>query len=251
LYGYFGRKQTGLITNNIKNENLINLLSTRIVKTVQPINDEYTSVLSYSNVNDDLLDKLNNEFHTIGSDNFYVQSNVAIAAAVTSYARIAMIPIKIDPNTLYTDTDSAFTTKPMDPTLLGPELGQYKDELKGLVINEAIFLGPKKYGYYIIDAEGNRKDYSVFSGVPRNSLTFEEVKAISNGETITKDIPNRFYKSFNTLDINIKDTKISVKNTNTKVLVDNIYLPPKIQNGYNGYIENLFNKFRSFITIFL
>ena len=150
LYGYFGRKQTGLITTNIKNENLSNLLSTRIVKTISPINDEYTSVLSYSNVNQDLLVKLNNELHIIGSEYSHVMSNVAIAAAVTSYARIVMIPIKLDPNTLYTDTDSAFTTKPMDPALLGPELGQYKDELKGQVINEAYFLGPKKYGYYII-----------------------------------------------------------------------------------------------------
>jgi len=62
---------------------------------------------------------------------------------------------------------AAQTTKPIDPQLLGPELGQYKDELNGQVINEAYFLGPKKYGYYInvIDENGNKKEYSVFSGV--------------------------------------------------------------------------------------
>lgn len=165
LYGYFGRKQTGLITTNIKNDNLINILLTRVVKTITPINDEFSSVLTYSNINNDLLAKLNNQFHNIGSEYHYIMSNVALAAAVTSYARIAMIPIKIDSNTLYTDTDSAFTTKPIDGNLLGPELGQYKDELKGLVINEAYFLGPKKYGYYIIDTDGNKKEYSVFSGL--------------------------------------------------------------------------------------
>jgi hypothetical protein len=48
-----------------------------------------------------------------------------------------------------------------------------KDELKGQLINEAYFCGPKKYGYYIIDPEsGERKDFSVFSGVTRNSFTF-------------------------------------------------------------------------------
>jgi len=112
LYGYFGRKQTGLITTNVKNENLTNLLLTRVVKSMSPINDEFTSVLSYSNINHELLTKLNNEFHTIGSENHYIMSNVAIAAAVTAYARIAMIPIKIvcaaHPNTLYTDTDSSY-----------------------------------------------------------------------------------------------------------------------------------------------
>jgi len=62
-----------------------------------------------------MLDLLNNEFQTIGSDSQYIMSNVAIAAAVTSYARIHMIPFKINPNTLYTDTDSIFTIKPLDP----------------------------------------------------------------------------------------------------------------------------------------
>ena len=40
-----------------------------------------------------------------------IQSNVAIAAAITSYARIHMIPFKIDPHTIYTDTDSVMTKK--------------------------------------------------------------------------------------------------------------------------------------------
>lgn len=178
-------------------------------------------------------------------------SNVALAAAVTAYARIAMIPIKIDPNTLYTDTDSAFTTKMIDSELLGAELGQYKDELKGNIIREAYFLGPKKYGYYIniVDESGNviRKEYSVFSGVPRNSLTFEEVKTIYNGEIITKNISNRFFKSFTSLNISIKDTKISVANTNHKKLINNIYFPPVIHNGYHGYLESVFNKFKNMI----
>jgi len=46
-------------------------------------------------------------------------SNVALAAAVTSYARIAMIPYKLNPNTLYTDTDSAFMSVALDSNLIG------------------------------------------------------------------------------------------------------------------------------------
>jgi hypothetical protein len=127
LYGYFGRKQIGLVTSNIRNEELPIMLATRIVKSTIPINKDFTTVLSYSNVNQKVLDCLNSEFHNIGSDKNYVMSNVAIAAAVTSYARITMIPFKIDPNTLYTDTDSAFTSKPIDPSLIGLELGMMKD----------------------------------------------------------------------------------------------------------------------------
>lgn len=159
-----------------------------------------------------------------------------------------MIPFKIDPNTLYTDTDSYFTSKPINLDLLGEELGQFKDELGGLLIQEAYFLGPKKYGYYIIDDKGCRKDYSVFAGVPRNSLTFDEVKAIFNGETLTNNISNRFYKSFNTLNIDVRDTKISIKNNpSNKMLVDNNYLPPTINSGYNSLFGYLYNKFRNII----
>jgi hypothetical protein len=47
LYGYFGRKQVGLTTLNVKNTELTNVLLTRIVKSLTPINDEYTTVLTY------------------------------------------------------------------------------------------------------------------------------------------------------------------------------------------------------------
>ena len=234
LYGYFGRKQIGLITQNVKNIELNNILSTRVVKSITSINEEYSTVLSYSNVNHSLIEKLNVDFQSIGSPQHSIMSNVALAAAVTAYARIVMIPFKIDPNTLYTDTDSTFTTKPLDLSLLGDDLGLMKDELKGQVIAEAYFLGPKKYGYYIIDDKGIRKDYSVFSGVPRNSLSFEEVKAIFEGSVITKNISNRFYKSFTNLDISIKDTKISIKNNPSKILVDNVYQPPIINQGFHN-----------------
>ena len=179
LYGYFGRKQTGLITLNVKKDQLQILLASRIVKSIIFINEEYCTVLCYSNVNQTMLEQLNIQFNNIGSDSHYIMSNVAIAAAVTSYARITMIPFKINAHTLYTDTDSCFTSEPLDPSLIGPELGMMKDELKGQIIEEAYFIGPKKYGYYIIDnVSGERKEYSVFSGVPRNSLSFTEVKSI-------------------------------------------------------------------------
>jgi hypothetical protein len=54
-----------------------------------------------------------------------------------------------------------------------------------------------------------------------------------------------FYKSFNDLNITIKDANISIKNTNTKQLVNNIYLPPKINQGYNSYFNSLINKFKN------
>lgn len=247
LYGYFGRKQVGLTTLNVKNAELTNVLLTRVVKSLIPINDNYTTVLTYSNINYTMLEKLQNQFQSIGSDQQFIMSNVAIASAVTAYARIVMIPFKLDPNTLYTDTDSMFTLIPIDPLFLGNELGQMKDEMNGIVIQEALFLGPKKYGYWYIDEIGNKVEKSVFSGVPRNSLTFDEIRNIFEGETITKNISNRFFKSFKNLSITIKDTKISIKNTNDKVLLNNEYKPIVINNGFLNTFETLFNKFKNLI----
>jgi hypothetical protein len=100
-----------------------------------------------------------------------VKSNVAIAAAVTSYARIEMIYYKILLSKLnlklfYTDTDSIFIDGNLPKTFVGNKLGLMKDELAGGIIKKAYFLGIKKYGYI------DDKDvvHSVFSGVPKNSL---------------------------------------------------------------------------------
>jgi len=248
LYGYFGRKQINILTQNVKNDNLEPLLLTRVIKSISEINDEYSTVLAYSNINYKILDKLNNELHN-NIENFYspIKSNVAIAAAVTAYARIVMIPFKLDPNTLYTDTDSIFTTKPIDPNLIGDLLGQMKDEMRGVLIQEGLFLGPKKYGYWYFDKDNNKVEASVFSGVPRNSLTFDEIKTINQGNVIIKNVSNRFFKSFNSLNISIKDTFISIKNTNDKLLVNNEYLPIKITNGEVDLLGFLFNKFKNLV----
>ena len=249
LYGYFGRKQINILTENIKNENINLYLLTRIIKGISPVNDEYSTILTYTNFNYEMLDKLNNELHSeIKGFQTLIKSNVALAAAVTSYSRIHMIPFKTHPDTLYTDTDSIFTTKAIDLSLIGLELGEMKDELKGKVIHEAYFLGPKKYGYYINDTiTGIKKEFSVFSGVPRNSLTFEEVKAIFEGVIISKNLSNRFFKSFSSLNIEIKNTQISIKNTPNKKLVNNIYQPPIINSGYNNLFNIYYNKFKNII----
>jgi hypothetical protein len=64
----------------------------------------------------------------IKSTNRIVLSNGAIAAAVTAYARIHMIYYKLLPGTVYTDTDSIFTTEELSEHLIGPGLGLMKVE---------------------------------------------------------------------------------------------------------------------------
>jgi hypothetical protein len=106
-----------------------------------------------------------------------------------------------------------------------------KDELNGKIIQEGFFLGIKKYGYWFLDDNNNKIEASVFAGVKRNSLTFNEIIDLYKGFKLHKSIDNRFYKSLNDLNISIKSSNISIQKSNRKILVDNIYLPPHIVNG--------------------
>lgn len=241
LYGYFGRRQDLIETINVSNSSLIKYLSTRIVKEILKINENYSTLLLSSNINHKVLMKLNMICESnIQATNKIVMSNVAIAAAVTAYARIHMIYYKLLPGTVYSDTDSIFTTDQLANHLIGSYLGLMKDELNGLFIQEALFLGLKKYGYWYLDKDNNRIEQSVFAGVKRNSLSFNELIDLFKGSTIHRNIDSRFYKSFNTLDISIKSANISIHKSERKELVDNIYLPPHIINGtlINPYSVN-------------
>jgi hypothetical protein len=236
LYGIFGRRKDIIETINIHRKDLDLYLTTRIIKTIIEINDNKLILLVQSNLNSDIITKLNNFFETNFINKFVtIKNNVAIASAVTFYARIHMIPYKIDDNVLYTDTDSIFTTKKLNDNLIdNNKLGFMKDELNGKVIKEAYFLGIKQYGYYYLDDNNEIIEKSVFAGVTRNSLTFDEIKQIHNNNTITKTITNRFYKSLTTLNISIKnDIKLIITRTNTKKLVNNNYYPLQINNNLN------------------
>jgi hypothetical protein len=152
----------------------------------------------------------------------------------------------------YTDTDSIFTTEKISDNLIGKDIGLMKDELEGNIIKEAYFLDIKKYGYWYQDPITKQPiEISVFAGVTRNSLSFNEIKDIFNGKTIVKNIPIRFYKTFKDLSIAIKSTKVTIKKTNDKLLIDNHYLPINIFNlNHNLDNRTLLNKLKNKIIKF-
>jgi hypothetical protein len=61
-----------------------------------------------------------------------------------------------------------------------------KDELNGLTIKEAYFLGIKKYGYQYLDKNNNLVTKSVFAGVSIDSVSLEEIIKFTQGYNITK-----------------------------------------------------------------
>lgn len=128
-----------------------------MVKAIIPINDEKSTLLIVKNIDSNIINELNNTCSVeIKGFQSPVKTNVAIAAAITAYARIHMIPFKLNRNVVYTDTDSIFTTQPLDSSLIGKELGLMKDELNGKIIQEGYFLGIKQYGFWYLDSDGNQ-----------------------------------------------------------------------------------------------
>lgn len=149
-----------------------------------------------------------------------VKSNVAIASAITAYARITMMEFKMIPGIeiYYTDTDSIFVNKELPTQLVGKELGQMKDELDGGLIKEAYFFGIKKYAYIY-----NNEIKTTFSGIPKNSLTWQDVLRLVLNKSIEVKIPDQFFKSLQNLEIKIKPKNVNLTFDNSKELINNNY----------------------------
>jgi DNA polymerase type B, organellar and viral len=233
LYGYFGRRKTLIETQNVYNKDLINYYGNYTIFSEIKINENITTILMSSNLDYSLLNELKQEINLELVSGFRnVKSHVGIASAVTSYARIEMMElkmllIKLGIKLYYTDTDSFFVDKELPDYLIGNDLGQLKDELKGKLIKKGYFLGIKKYGYI----DENNEVHSIFSGIERNSLSWNEIEQIANGFTVIKQSSARFFKNFISLNITIKNSlETSIVFNPRKKLINNLYQPMKIKN---------------------
>jgi len=263
LYGYFGRSQELIITQNVGEEELHKILLTKIVSNVIQINKDNYLVLLKGNLNEKLIDKLKlkldlTDFKQISKT---VKSNVAISAAVTAYGQIEMMKYKTlsDYNIFYTDTDSIFIDKPLPDSMVNNEIGQMKNELKTLktnIIDLACFLGNKKYGLSYTDYDGKIQHLTVFAGAKRDSLTFNEIMLMSQGKTVHKLYDDVFFKDFRKMEITIKPRELDLKMSTSKNLFNNFYETPKIYNSFNIFdtqskINKITNKCKLFIKKFI
>jgi hypothetical protein len=249
IYGYFGRRKTLIETKNVYNNELMKYFSTYTIFSEIKINENISTLLMNSNLDYSLINEIKGETDLDLMTSFRnVKSHVGIAAAVTAYARIEMMKskmllAKLGLKLYYTDTDSIFIDGELPPELVGNDLGLMKDELSGGWIKRGYFLGIKKYGY----TDNNNNIHSIFSGVERNSLTWNEIEQISNGLTIVKSSPIRFFKNINNLNINIKNNlEISIIFNPRKKLLNNKYLAMKINIHFlitiDYYLKIITNK---------
>lgn len=144
-------------------------------------------------------------------------SNVAIAAAITAYARMEMYKYKTIPGNecFYSDTDSVFLQHPLDPKYVNKEIGKMKLEY---IAKEAIFISPKSY--YIEKDDGTTlskfKGFKV-KGLPENEkLTRDDFYAQLFKDSQLNKETTRWTKDFNTFNITINPQKYSLSVSNLK-----------------------------------
>ena len=144
--------------------------------------DKENILLTYRSNNDDGVEEVAE----------YTNS-IAIASAITAYARVFMSQFKNISTfiLLYTDTDSIFIEGELPEHLIGSFLGQFKLENK---FKEIVFLGPKIYSGITQD----RKYITKIKGFKDSKdITFDQIKSL-----LIKDskLELRHIKWFRTLD---------------------------------------------------
>jgi hypothetical protein len=158
-------------------------------------------------------DDLNN-FLDNGSLNHNI--NIAIAAAITSYARIEMSQYKNNPNykLYYTDTDSIYINKPLPDSMVSEmELGKMKLEF---ISNKAIFLAPKVYGYLTKTNEEIIKIKGLTKETIKNNITLENLKQLLIKDNKLEAKQTKWFKSLTEGQINLKEQIYSLKVTGNK-----------------------------------
>jgi hypothetical protein len=178
-----------------------------IIKNVIPLDNKFLVRIKNQDTINNLLDN-GSKTHNI---------NVAIAAAITSYARIEMSQFKNNPNfnLYYSDTDSIYIdSKLPDDLVSNTILGKMKLES---IISKAIFICPKVYGYLtensdeIIKVKGLTKE-----AIKDNKITLSNLENLLIKDSKLEANQNKWFKYLNQGTISIKEQIYSLKVTGNK-----------------------------------
>lgn len=217
LYGFFGRKPIEKVVECVNSDDLDDIIQIYPISQIIDLDDSDHVVVCR-----DILPSKDRETTLIELPK--TMSNVAIASAITAYARIHLYSFidKLPGELYYVDTDSIITDQALPSHLIGDNIGQMKDELKGKTAEEGYFLASKLYGLKL-----SSQDYIIKSkGVPKGYLTFDHFRKLYEGETQARSLSfphSRFFKKLHTLEINnsIINITLSRDDSNTKFV--NIY----------------------------
>ena len=212
LYGRYGMdynfNNIEILPNNSADK-YINKFIDLIVNIIE-LGD--SKIIITKNIINNINTKLDN-----ASENHNI--NIAIASAITSYARIHMSQFKNnkDYKLFYSDTDSIFTDKPLSEDLISETiLGKLKLEM---IAKKAIFLAPKVYSLLSINDELKSK----VKGLTHDNiikLNINDFESLLSKDSLLEFKQNKWYKNLNESTINIKEQIYTLKiNSNKRQLI--------------------------------
>jgi len=157
------------------------------------------------------------ESYELETETSHSNINIAVASAVTAYARIYMSQFKNNPNLpnlYYTDTDSTYFDGPLPDYLVSQtELGKMK--LEG-IFDKAIFLAPKVYALEnknesIIKIKGLTKD-----AIKNNHITLDGLELLIDRDYKLTFNQKKWFRSLPGANINILDQIYTLQATISK-----------------------------------
>ena len=212
LYGRWGLKYHETITTIISFEEaeLIKRNKRVIESNVIDFNNKIEYV-KYINAPSSTLNDIDPEFYQKELSKYlnnpapdFLNRSIQISIFTTAYASIYMHKFLSDPNNsvLYTDTDSVFLEKPLNPSFIGEEIGQLKFEG---IAKEAFFISPKLYCLLMDNGEVIIKS----KGVKKENLTVEDFRDLMKGKT--KEVKEEKWKtSWTSYAINVNQMIINI-----------------------------------------
>jgi hypothetical protein len=188
LYGKFGQKDI-LSRMKVVNKETADKLVKKYHYTYFSEICKDKILIKYSSKLNEKLRRLYKEEEDVQPDMYFsksrgVVSAVQISSRISALARVSINIFKNmeDNKLLYSDTDSLVLERPLDPKLIGKELGLWKLEAQ---IKEGIFVKPKMY-YYESDTGFIKK---VCAGVKASDLSRDDFVKLGKGEEIQVTMP--------------------------------------------------------------
>ena len=159
-------------------------------------------------------------------DTYISNINIALAAAISSYARIHMNKFRHirDNQCLYTDTDSVFLEKPLPKLQVGNEIGQMKEVYPYPM--DGVFIQPKLYGLSISNKLLNTQDEELKAkGIKdaMNLLNYEDYQnqlIKDNSQRIDQRLLKKETLGDNQREIELEH-ELSIKSTKREYIYDN------------------------------
>jgi hypothetical protein len=176
-------------------------------------NKYFDSIIKTTEIDDYIL--VEYQRIQIESENSIHNTNIAVAAAITAYARIHMTQFKNNPEIIlyYTDTDSIYVDEDskINPNLIDNRiLGKLKLEY---TCKKAIFLSPK---VYCLLTEDDKIIYKVKGLKHDVELTMNDFELLLFKESILKKTQNKLRKFLNKSHIEVLESVYTLQVTDSK-----------------------------------